>query len=77
MKTPNAVIEYAKSQGYESAEYLCDWRGFHCYEPILTEGEVSYIGLPLLILVDSTGKIRMSTADEAMQQLEESEDNED
>lgn len=67
-----AIDEYAKSLGYETAEYLCEWRGFKCYEPIVSEGEMSFVGLPLLILEDAEGNIRMSTPEEAMQQIDES-----
>ncbi len=67
------VDEFAKSQGYEKAEYLCEWRGYKCYEPIVAEGEMSYVGLPLLILEDKNGGLRMSTPEEAMQQMDESE----
>lgn len=66
------VEEFAVKMGYETAEYLCEWNGFHCYEPILVKGRISYVGLPLLILEDSAGNIRMSTAEEAMQQLDDS-----
>lgn len=66
------VDDFAKSQGYETAEYLCDWNGYKCYEPVIAEGEMSYIGLPLLILEDAEGNMRMSTPEEAMQQIEES-----
>ena len=69
----NAVIDFAKKQGYETVEYLCEWRGFKCYEPIFAEDEVSFVGLPLLILEDKDGNIRMSTPEEAMQQMDESE----
>lgn len=66
-----SVDEFAKAQGYETAEYLCDWRGFKCYEPVLAKDELSFVGLPLLILEDINGNIRMSTSDEAMQQIDE------
>lgn len=66
------INEFAKSQGYETAEYLCEWRGYKCYEPIIAEGEMSFVGLPLLILEDTKGNIRMSTPEEAMQQIDES-----
>ena len=66
-----SIDNFAKSQGYETAEYLCEWRGFKCYEPIIAEGKMSFIGLPLLILEDSEGNIRMSTPEVAMQQIEE------
>lgn len=65
------IIEFAKKRGYESVEYLKDWHGFRCYEPVYRmDNPVSYIGLPLVILVKGN-EIRMSTADEAMSMLEE------
>ena len=66
-----AIIEFAKENGYQTAAYLGEWRGFKCYEPIMSEGEISFIGLPLLILEDKEGNIRMSTPEESMQQLNE------
>lgn len=66
------ITAFAKKQGYEDAEYLCDWCGYACYEPIMNNSEIGFVGLPLLILVKD-GKIRMSTPDEAMKQLEESD----
>lgn len=32
----------------------------------MTSNEVSFVGLPLVILVNENGEIRMSTSDEAM-----------
>ena len=69
----STINEFARNQGYEKAEYLCEWNGFKCYEPIVSEGEMSCIGLPLLILEDSDGKIRMSTPEEATKQIDETE----
>ena len=66
-----AIIEFAKENGYQTAAYLGEWCGFKCYEPIMSEGEISFIGLPLLILEDKEGNIRMSTPEESMQQLNE------
>lgn len=65
------IDKFAKEQGYEKAEYLCEWRGYKCYEPIMDEEEISFVGLPLLILVDDNDNIRMSTPEEAMQQIDE------
>lgn len=67
-----AVEEFAIRQGYKNATFLCKWNGYDCYEPILSEDEVSFTGFPLLILVSENGEIRMSTPDEALQQLDES-----
>lgn len=65
--TDAKIIEFAKKHGYEDAEYLKDWHGFHCYEPIISQtvNSVAYTGLPLVILVKDD-EIRMSTADEAV-----------
>lgn len=65
------IYEFAKEHGYETAEFLCEWRGFKCYEPIFSANRISFIGMPLLILEDKDGKLRMSTPEEAMQQLDE------
>lgn len=65
------IEEFAVGQGYASASYLCEWNGFSCYEPISEPNEVSFIGLPLLILVDQYGNIRMSTPDEALKQIDD------
>ena len=67
-----SIDRFAKRQGYATAEYLGEWRGFKCYEPILAEGDMSFVGLPLLILEDGSGNVRMSTPEEAMQQIDES-----
>lgn len=70
----SVIDEFAKKQGYDKAEYLGKWRGYRCYEPILNDGaDTAFVGLPLLILVDERDKIRMSTPEEAMKQLEETE----
>lgn len=67
----NLVNNFARLNGYDSAKYLCDWNGYSCYEPIFSNNELSYVGLPLLILVSSNGEIRMSTPEEAMQQIDD------
>ena len=66
------VLNFAKEQGYESAEYLGEWNEYESYEPLLKAGEISYTGAPLVILVDKNDNIRMSTYDEAMQYLRDS-----
>jgi len=70
--TQTEIDAFAQQNGYTKAEYLCEWRGYQCYEPIIGDGsQPVFIGLPLIILVDKDEKIRMSTSDEAMQQLRE------
>lgn len=65
------IIDFAKKEGYESAKFKCEWQGYKCYEPILESGVISYIGLPLMILVDEYDNIRMSTAQESLRILNE------
>lgn len=70
------IVEFAKSKGFEDTQYICDWRGFKCYELILRKGRVSFTGMPLLALEDSEGNIRMSTAKESFEWLSDmSEEN--
>lgn len=61
------VIEFARSQGYETALRLKNWKGYEVYEPMVSKDEVSFTGIPLVILVRGE-EIRMSTPDEAFEQ---------
>ncbi len=70
------VIRFAKSQGYETAEYRGEWREFKCYEPVFLEGKVAFTGLPVLILESKDGNLRMTTSEEAFQFIEEMSDDE-
>lgn len=60
------IIEFAKQHGYATARYLCDWRGYKCYELCFSEKERTYTGLPYVILEDSSGGLRVSTEEESM-----------
>lgn len=64
------VVEFARKQGYDNVKPLEKWKGYDVYEPIFDGEEVSFVGMPLLILVKDD-KIRMSTADEALQQIDD------
>jgi hypothetical protein len=64
------VIEFARKQGYDTAQKIKPWRGFEVYEPLFAGDEIVMVGLPLLILVKGD-TIRMSTADEAMKHIDE------
>lgn len=66
------VVEFARKQGYDNVNQLEPWNGFDVYEPIFNSEEVTAVGLPLLILVKDD-KIRMSTPEEALQQIDEME----
>lgn len=63
------IVEFANNKGYETVKYLCEWDGFKCYSPVLSKGKSACIGLPVLILEDDEGNIRMSTTEEAFQVL--------
>lgn len=70
------VKQFAKKQGYKTVSQLKPWNGYECYEPIMDEKTTSMVGPPLLILVKGD-KIRMSTPDEAFQQMDDTEDTEE
>ena len=69
------IQSFAKQHGYQKAVYLNDWNGYKCYEPVYDETQPSYTGLPIIILVDDQNNIRMSTSDEAFQQIRDTENN--
>lgn len=66
------IIEFAEKNGYVDAVYLNEWRGYSCYEPILSDKGISHVGLPLIIMVQGE-EIRMSTPEEAIKHLDETE----
>lgn len=63
---PKKVKQFAQIQGYKEAVFLKKRKGYKCYEPIMQEEVVSYIGLPLVIM-EKGAEIRMSTPEEAME----------
>ena len=63
------VKNFAKQQGYDDVLSIGKWKGFDAYEPVFNGEEPSFIGVPLLILVKGDS-IRMSTVDEAFEQLD-------
>lgn len=63
------VKDFAKQQGYDDVLPIGKWKGFDAYEPVFNGEEPSFIGVPLLILVKGDS-IRMSTVDEAFEQLD-------
>lgn len=67
------IKQFAKEHGYVTVERLKDWNGYECYEPIMDRKEIAEIGPPLLILVKGD-TIRMSTVEEAFQQMDDSDE---
>ena len=77
--TKEKILAYAKQQGYDGIEPLGKWRQYDCYEPTFknaTEQNPAIVGMSLIILVDGTN-IRMSTVEEAFQQIREIEEIDD
>ncbi len=73
----NKVNEYAVNHGYKGAKYIGNWKKYKIYEPYIDTDEISYTGLPLVILVNTNDEIRMSTSEEAMFTLDEMNNEED
>ena len=70
MKVSKDVLEFAKQEGYDNAEYRGKWRGYDVYEPLSDGDGIAIIGIPFNILAKDS-KLRMSTIEEAMEYLAE------
>ena len=67
--TQDKILQFAKAQGYDGAEYDSKWHAYDVYQPTFDGVEIPMIGLPFVILVKD-GAIRMSTKDEAFEYLD-------
>lgn len=70
------ILQFAKENGYDDIIPLGKWREYDAYEPTFTGTEdepLSFVGPPLMILVKGE-EIRMSTVEEAYEQIAEAED---
>lgn len=70
------VKKFAVENGYVDVVKLPKWRGYDVYEPIMSKKENALVGPPLIILVNGED-IRMSTDEEAYQNLDETISEED
>lgn len=66
------IMAFARQQGYDSIAELKPWRGYEVYEPLFEDDGMACVGLPLVILVKGD-EIRMSTPEEAIQNIENSD----
>ena len=64
------IISFAKQQGYDNAIYLGKWKGYDAYEPVFDGADVSFVGLPYIILAKGD-TVRMSTSEEAFEQIQD------
>jgi hypothetical protein len=64
------VISFAKQQGYDNALYLGKWKEYDAYEPVFDGADVSFVGLPFMILTKGD-TVRMSTSEEAFEQIQD------
>lgn len=65
-----AVISFVKQQGYDNAVYLGKWKDYDVYEPVFDCADVSFVGLPFIILAKGDA-VRMSTSEEAFEQMQD------
>jgi len=56
------IVAFAKEQGYDSASSIGKWKGYDIYEPLFKGDQVSFVGLPLMIMARGD-IIRMSTGE--------------
>lgn len=75
----NEIVAFALTQGYDGVAPLGKWREYDVYEPTFkgtNEEAPAFVGPPLIILVKGN-EIRMSTEEEAFQQMDETSDEDD
>lgn len=70
------IKQYAESRGYHDVRYIKKWRGYDVYEPLMASDDISFIGLPLKILVRKN-LIRMTTEKEAFEYIDDLKDDEE
>lgn len=73
------ILKFAKDNGYDGILPLGKWKEYDAYEPTFAGKEkdsFSCVGPPLMILVKGE-EIRMSTIEEAYEQISDAEDDED
>ena len=63
------IIQLAKDNGDDSAEYEVKWRGYNVYAPVFLDDEPHFLGTPEIIL-EKDGEIRFGSPDEAYAYLE-------
>ncbi len=68
--TEDQILNFAIDQEYDNFSYIGKWREYEVYEPLFDYEGISYVGLPLIILVKGD-TIRMSTPEEAFQYLDD------
>lgn len=67
-----AIIAFARENGYDGIAPLGKWKEYDAYEPTFkgaTEEDPTFTGPPLMILVKGD-EIRMSTIEEAYEQMD-------
>lgn len=62
------IVGFAKEQGYDDVLHIAKWKDYEVYEPVFNGDDVSFVGVPLIILVKDK-MIRMSTVEESFEQL--------
>ena len=71
--THKEVVAFAEKQGYDDVLPLGRWKEYDAYEPIFDDTDdenPAMVGPPLIILVKGD-TIRMSTEEEAFEQMEQ------
>lgn len=63
--TIDKILKFAQSKGYENVKFLCRWNGWDCYEPIMNDGAIRFVGYPLVIMVKGD-MIRISKGEESL-----------
>lgn len=63
------IQEFAKTNGYDEAKHIGDWKGYKVFNPIIKTDTPLYIGYPLKILKKGQ-ELRLSTIKESFELME-------
>ena len=63
------IIQLAKENDYDSAEYSGKWKGYSVYVAVFLDDEPHFLGKPEIIL-EKGGEIRFGTPSETRKYLE-------
>lgn len=61
------VLDVAKRTGYQTAEFISEWKGYSVYRLTFFDNKPRTMGLPVFVLEKEDEEPRLSTSEEAFE----------